>query len=171
MRTPSPPRAALRFANADAGDRETPKPVSSSAAEDPPLDPERFFDPDYAQVLRDFIVRIVQAEGPITVRRLTRRVAQEHGWQRAGKRIQERVQRHLAAVECHAEFTTSFAWSPGTHAQRSPFRGLAGRSITHVSRTEIASVIDRHSLELAAADDPIRTLARQIGRASCRERV
>ncbi len=171
MRTPSPPRAALRFANADAGDRETPKPVSSSAAEDPPLDPERFFDPDYAQVLRDFIVRIVQAEGPITVRRLTRRVAQEHGWQRAGKRIQERVQRHLAAVECHAEFTTSFAWSPGTHAQRSPFRGLAGRSITHVSRTEIASVIDRHSLELAAADDPIRTLARRLGIGRLTERA
>ena len=165
MHAPTPPRSVLRFADVSAGGPKTPAPdpTSPSPAQAPSLDPGRFYDAGYSPALRELIVRIVQADGPITVHGLARRVAQEHGWQRTGKRIQERVQRNLAAVECHAEFTTTFVWSPGTHARRAPFRGLAARSITDVSRTEIASVIDQHSQELAATDDPILAMARQLG--------
>ena len=126
-------------------------------------DPERFFEYVYTLPLRRMILSIVETEGPMTLHRLARRVAQEHGWQRTGKRIQERVQENLARVECHPEFGVTFAWSPGSHANRVPFRGLDGRAIREVSRAEISSVIDLHTAELARAEDRILVLSRLLG--------
>ena len=126
------------------------------------LDPDRFFAADYSSALRGLILRVVETEGPLTLHRLAQRVAQEHGWQRTGKRIQERVDQHLGAVECHPEFDTTFVWAPGTHAQRVPFRGAEARSIRDVSRAEIASVIDDHAGNLAGAQDPILALSRLL---------
>ena len=125
--------------------------------------PERFFDYVYTLPLRQMILSMVETEGPMTLLRLTRRVAQEHGWQRAGKRIQERVQKNLGRVECHPESGATFVWAPGCHADRVPFRGLDGRAIREVSRAEIASVIDVHTAELAGAEDPILVLSRLLG--------
>ena len=109
------------------------------------VDPDRFFDFGYKPVLRRLIRRIVEREGPITLHGLARSVAQEHGWQRTGRRIQERVQKALWPMECHSEFETVFVWTPGSHSNRVPFRGLNGRSIREVSRTEISSVIDAYA--------------------------
>ena len=126
-------------------------------------DPDRFFDTEYAPVLRRIILSIVETEGPIPLQGLARRVAQEHGWQRTGKRIQERVRKNLGSVERHAEFGTTFVWAPGSHAVRVPFRGLNGRAIRDVSRTEIASVIDTHWRDLARAEDSVLALSRRLG--------
>ena len=109
------------------------------------------------------ILSIVEREGPMPLHRLARRVAQEHGWQRTGKRIQERVQKNLGRVERHPEFEATFLWAPGTHADRVLFRGLNGRSIRDVSRAEIASVIDANSEQLARAKDPMLPLSRLLG--------
>ena len=116
--------------------------VSGAHQDDVTADPDRFFDSDYAPVLRRLIHRIVEREGPVTVHGLARRVAQGHGWQRTGRRIQEQVQTNLSSVERHSEFGTVFVWAPGSHSDRVPFQGLKGRHIRDVSRTEIASVID-----------------------------
>ena len=126
-------------------------------------DPDRFFDLDYSPVLRRIIHRIVDHEGPITLHGLARRVAQEHGWQRTGRRIQAQVQKNLRSVKSHPEFETVFVWPPGRHSNRVPFRGLDGRSIRDISRTEIGSVIDAHALDLANEDDPILALSRLLG--------
>ena len=126
-------------------------------------DPARFFDYDYTLPLRRMILGVVEAEGPMPLHRLARRVAQEHGWQRTGKRIRERVEKNHGQVESHPEFGTLFVWAPGTHANRVPFRGLDGRSIRDVSRAEIASVIDAHSGQLARAEDPTLVLSRLLG--------
>ena len=137
--------------------------VASAHPEDAPADPDRFFDFEYAPVLRRLIHRIVGREGPITLHGLVHRVAQEHGWQRAGRRIQARVRKNLGLLECHSEFETVFVWESGSHSPRVPFRGLNGRPIREVSRTEISSVIDAHADDLANEEDPILTLSRLIG--------
>ena len=97
------------------------------------------------------------------MRGLARRVAQEHGWQRTGRRIQEQVQTNLSSMERHSEFGTVFVWTPGNYADRVPFRGLNGRQIRDVSRTEIASLIDTNARALASAEDPILVLSRLLG--------
>ena len=129
----------------------------------PIASPGRFFDSDYAPVLRRLIRLIVDSEGPITLHGLARIVAQEHGWQRTGRRIQARVQKYLSLVERHSEFETVFIWAPGSHYDRIPFRGLSSRPIREVSRTEIGSVIDAHAHDLANGEDPILALSRLLG--------
>ena len=131
--------------------------------EDDTPDPGRFFDLDYAPVLRRHILRIVDRDGPVTLHGLARAVAQEHGWHRTGRRIQAQVQKNLWTVERHPEFETVFVWAPGRHSDRVPFRGLDGRSIREISRTEIGSVIDAHARDLAKEEDPILALSRLLG--------
>ena len=126
-------------------------------------DPDRFFDMEYAPVLRRLIHSIVYREGPVTFHGLARRVAQEHGWQRTGKRIQAQVEKNLRSVERHLEFETVFVWASGSHCDRVPCRGLNGRSIREISRTEIGSVIDAHARDLANEEDPILALSRLLG--------
>ena len=126
-------------------------------------DPDRFFDSGYSFALQRIILGIIEQEGPMPLHRLARRVAQEHGWQRTGRRIQERVRHNLGAVELHSEFETTFVWAPGSHTDRVAFRGLSDRTIRDVSRAEIASVIDSHAPALEAADDSIVVLSRQLG--------
>ena len=137
--------------------------VASTHQEEVTADPDRFFDFEYAPVLRRLIHRIVEREGPITLHGLARRVAQEHGWQRTGRRIQARVQKTLSPMERHSEFETVFVWMPGRHSDRVPFRGLNGRPIREVSRTEISSVIDTHAHDLANEEDPILALSSLLG--------
>ena len=137
--------------------------VTNGHQEDGTADPDRFFDFDYAPVLRRLIHRIVEREAPITLHGLARKVAQEHGWQRTGKRIQTRVKKSLSSVERHSEFDTVFVWVIGSHSDRVPFRGLNGRPIREVSRTEIGSVIDAHAHDLANEEDPILALSRLLG--------
>ena len=137
--------------------------VAGAHQDDVTADPDRFFDSDYAPVLRRLIHRVVEREGPVTLHGLARRVAQEHGWQRTGRRIQAQVQKTLSTVERHSEFGTVFVWAPGSHSARTPFRGLNGRHIRDVSRTEIASVIDANARALGNAEDPILVLSRLLG--------
>ena len=127
------------------------------------LEAGRFFEASYSAVLGKLILSIAQAEGPMPIQGLARRVAHEHGWQRTGKRILERVRENLGKVECHSEFDKTFVWAPGRHARRVPFRGLEDRSIQDVSRAEIASVIDDNAGEITKADDPMLVLARLLG--------
>ena len=151
--------AGLRAAPSDSSAADAADPVPEDIAGDP----HRFFDIEYTPVLRRIILSIVESEGPIPFHGLARRVAQEHGWQRTGNRIQERVRKNLGSVERHPEFETTFIWQPGSHAGRVPFRGLNGRAIRDVSRTEIASVIDTHRCELAQAEDSVLALSRRLG--------
>lgn len=126
------------------------------------LDPERFFEADYTEVIEQLVSRIVANEGPITVARLAREVTHKHGWQRTGRRIAARVEACLRDVEHHDEFGVPFLWAKGSHRARVDFRGLEDRAIRDVSRTEIASVIDQHTATLQRAEDPVLELARKL---------
>lgn len=157
-------RGASRFAEA-ARPREGVVALSLErpADEGLGLDPGRFFEAGYSPVLRRLILSIAEAGGPLPLEALARRVAHEHGWQRTGKRILQRVCENLGTIECHSEFDRTFVWAPGRHVSRVPFRGLEGRPIRDVSRAEIASVIDDNPEEIFNAGDPMLGLARLLG--------
>ena len=157
------PRAADRFAEVVSSREEVPLTHRSSTAKVPDLDAGRFFESEYSSVLRGLIQQIAEEEGPMPLQRLARRVAQQHGWQRTGKRILERVEENLGNLKGHTEFGRTFIWAPDQYSRRVSFMGLKNRSIRDVSRAEIASVIDDHASEMAKADDPMLVLARRIG--------
>lgn len=125
-------------------------------------DPDRFYDANYTPVLVALIEDIVNTDGPLPLARLARAVAQRHGWQRTGRRIAARVDACLDRVSCHNEAGVTFVWPRGAYATRVPFRGLKGRSLRDVSRTEIAWVIDRHASAIRSAEDPVHVLARYL---------
>jgi very-short-patch-repair endonuclease len=90
-------------------------------------DPGRFFDANYGPTLRSMAAAMIDAEGPITFKRLSDRIARAHGFQRTGKAISStlwaacrRLRRHVATPDGHKVF-----WPDGTTpATVMPFRGL-----------------------------------------------
>jgi very-short-patch-repair endonuclease len=57
----------------------------------PPPDPTRFYDSSYLPRIKAMAAAIIDAEGPITFKRLSDRIARDHGFQRTGKQISSRV--------------------------------------------------------------------------------
>jgi len=127
------------------------------------LNPDKFFEADYAAVLHKLVEEIVQLEGPLPVSRLARAVAHRHGWQRTGRRIAGRVDGCLDQITCLDEFGVPFAWSKDTYQDRVPYRGLCSRAIRDISRTEIAWAIDQAKSSNSDAEDPVLELARHLG--------
>jgi Protein of unknown function (DUF3320) len=99
----------------------------------PPPDPTRFYDSSYLPRIKAMAAAIIDAEGPITFKRLSDRIARAHGLQRTGKQISSRVwaacqrlRRQVATPDGHKVF-----WPDGTVPEALvPFRGLciAGES-------------------------------------------
>ncbi|MGL6162419.1 DUF3320 domain-containing protein [Microbulbifer sp.] len=90
------------------------------------IDPEQFYQPGYDALLKDMVLYVIDSEGPIHEEVLVRRIAREHGFQRAGRQIRDRV---IQAAEgnrkCTQEDVGSFYWP-----------NLDGRSSTRFARTE-----------------------------------
>lgn len=126
-------------------------------------DPERFFDSAYDDTLAQLVRHVISSDTPISELSLARRIAQAHGWQRTGSRIQKRISSMHHVWESSIEGRTEFLWSKGSLVSRVPFRGLAGRMIREVSYTEIAWVEDQHTARIAASEDPVLELSRLIG--------
>ncbi len=86
-----------------------------------PIDPELFYQPAYDDLLKEMVLHVVDLEGPIHEEVLVRRIAREHGFQRAGRQIKERV---AQIAEQHREATReevgSFYWpeTSGTAVKR-----------------------------------------------------
>ncbi|WP_110648457.1 DUF3320 domain-containing protein [Salinicola peritrichatus] len=127
------------------------------------IEPDKFFDPAYDSILAGLVARVVEKEGPLPLALLTRRVAALHGWQRAGRRISDRVRQSLGQVEVHVEGDVDFVWAQHVHGERVAFRHGANRSVRDISCAEIAWLYDEHSKTLEASNDPVLDLARLAG--------
>ncbi len=125
-------------------------------------DAERFFDPTYTATLCAIISDIVKREGPIRDHMLARAISRTHGWQRAGRRIRERMEACLGQNEAHDEDGAIFIWAPGAYAQSIPFRAGIDRSPRDISLSEVLGLISEHT-NLAASEDAARDLARLMG--------
>ncbi|WP_236549800.1 DUF3320 domain-containing protein [Profundibacterium mesophilum] len=139
-------------------------PGGSDDRTDPPrADPEAFFEADYTAELRRIVDGILERRAPVTLPELCREVARQHGWQRTGRRINDRVAAAVSHADRREEDGRLFLWPAGGHEARTPFRGMADRAVHDVSRTEIAALLDAHSEALDASGDPARELARLMG--------
>jgi very-short-patch-repair endonuclease len=132
------------------------------SAQLPTPDPDQFHEPDYTSTLKTIVAHIIEREGPIRDDLLARRICREHGWQRAGRRIRERVLQCLGDNEIHADGDRAFIWAPGTHAPRIAFRHGLERTLWDVPTAEIAGLIAEHP-ELQRHEDAPRELARLMG--------
>lgn len=145
---------------------ETELTASVSVAEKQPFPitaPNHFYESNYLPVLKQIVEEIIRQKGPMPVKCLGREVANKHGWKRTGRRIMNQVSKAMSGTETRSEFGKEFVWVTGEVQNRVPYRGLDGRQIRDVSRTEIASILDEMDGNIFNADDPHIKLARRLG--------
>jgi very-short-patch-repair endonuclease len=157
------PAAAERIARA-------PQPPAPAAGDNclPAPDPTRFYEPSYLPRIEAIAAAIIDAEGPITFKRLTDRIARAHGFQRTGKQISSTVwaacrklRAHVATPDGHKVF-----WAEGSRPEALvPFRGLciAGerREWREVPQPEKLWLV--RELRQTNGDDTARAVAETIG--------
>ncbi len=74
-------------------------------------DPEQFYSTTYDSALLDMVLHVIDIEGPIHEEILVRRLAREHGFQRAGRQIRDRViQATDGQRRCTQEDVGNFYW-------------------------------------------------------------
>ena len=75
------------------------------------IDPEQFYLPSYDSDLLGMVLHVIDTEGPIHEEILVRRLAREHGFQRAGRQIRDRViQAADGKRSCTREGVGNFYW-------------------------------------------------------------
>lgn len=125
--------------------------------------PERFFDDGYTADLRSLMQQIIAVEGPMPDSSLARKISHLHGWQRTGARIQARLATLHETFDETVEGDVRFLWEKGTVKDRVSYRGMGDRSLREISKSEIASMIDRDEARISKAEDPDLELARLLG--------
>lgn len=126
------------------------------------INADQFFDWSYTETLKSIVNHVVADQGPISETMLYRSVARLHGWQRAGKRIQQRVISCLGENERHEENGNAFIWQSGTFARIVPFRARIERSTRDISQAEIFGIIQEQP-HVQMADDPAKEIANLMG--------
>ena len=140
-----------------------PTPIASSVNVPPQNDPDRFYDRSYDAHLIALVSQIVARDGPIRFSILAREIANAHGWQRTGRRIQSRVSSLLGDNIREDIGDATFVWPPSGPRRRLPFHDLGDRSIREIHPAEIASKIDEVWSYLENSPDPEHDLARKLG--------
>ncbi|MEO3430161.1 DUF3320 domain-containing protein [Pelagibius sp. CAU 1746] len=143
----------------------------------PELSPERFYDPDYLEVLRRLVLAVIDGEGPVTFDFLATRIAREHGFQRTGARIRQQVAAALGRQrrQSRGPGTEKVYWPDGQEPQKvTGFRGLNGtpapRHWAEVPDPEKLGLA-RQVLEESKEADRAAVMARIIGLASLRQKT
>ena len=122
--------------------------------------PDAFFESGYRPNLRALVDEILHDQAPLPFERLAREISKRHGWKRTGSRIKSHLRNVCRHIDFHQENGRDFIWPSGGYKDRVPFRGLKGRRVQDVSRTELASLLDEI---LPLSPDHISDFARQIG--------
>jgi very-short-patch-repair endonuclease len=125
-------------------------------------DPQRFFEHDYTAQLQAMVAIIIERDAPLRDQTLARLVARQHGWQRTGRRIRDRVLECLSGAELHQEEVGRFVWAVGSHSMRIPFRHGMDRLASDIPQAEIVDLIRQH-FGFRTSADPARDLARAMG--------
>ena len=135
----------------------------------PAPDPRRFYDPSYRPQIRAMVAAYVDAEGPITFKRLSDRIARAHGFQRTGKQISgaiwaasQRLRQYVATSDGHKVF-----WPENSEPRAEvPFRGLMlngeRREWREVPHPEKIWLVRKASVD-KDEDDLARAIADRIG--------
>ena len=127
------------------------------------IKPDSFYDAQYLPNLRALVNEIVSAQAPMPFDLLAREISRRHGWQRTGGKIAARVRTACLHIDIRKEKNREFVWPSDGYKNRVPFRGLEGRRIQDISRTEIASALDLIKDDLTFSEDRALDFARSIG--------
>jgi hypothetical protein len=138
----------------------------------------RFFDDDYSRELRQMVLTVVEAEGPVRDDVVARRIARAHGFARTGARIKDRVLSLLPEVPVSIEDAGRFLWASEKPLDTVPFRHAAPgderRSLDEIPMPELLGLVLGRP-DLAASEDPELAFAREVGLArlakSARDRL
>jgi len=109
-------------------------------------DPELFYHTDYDLVLKEMVLHIVDQEGPIHEDLVVRRVARQHGFQRAGRQIRERIVQ-FAGYRAHSkEDVGTFYWPEKTGAEGRQLARIKGRDeeakkLDYICSQELADIL------------------------------
>ena len=171
--TPPPNTSALEDEEAveDEFEGEADLPESPGSADtssddsrmnDRPGSQSRFFEASYTSTLQLMIDEIVEQHSPIAENSLFRTVAKRHAWERAGRRIKDRVKRLLGDFEPREEDGTAFIWKRETYQAIIPFRSHLQRSTQHIPREEILGLIHENQ-HVFRDEDPPKAVADLMG--------
>ena len=123
----------------------------------------RFYDPSYRPRIQAMVAALIVAEGPITFKRLSDRIARAHGFQRTGKQISSTIWatsrqfQYVATPDGHKVF-----WPEDAEPRAElPFRGLMLNGERREWR-EVPYPEKRWLLRKALAEDNEDDLARAI---------
>jgi very-short-patch-repair endonuclease len=144
----------------------------------------RFYEPAYKGVLAGLIAGTLESEGAMRLDRLIQHVARLHGFQRAGREIQERVTMAIPPACVHTEETGgTFIWPTGVGPAdcvgfRAPVMGQV-RDPSEISLEELTMLagacLERNPDEevaLSAMRDACGlSRLRETARARCREAI
>ena len=159
-----PPKELLAFAKnfSPQHARSVPYRHTDFTPIDAVIDPDRFYDADYTDVLTRLVMHAVETEAPIRDDQLATVIARAHGFARTGRLIKERVDSiarekafYLVDAEGHA-----FVWKDEEQTHRlDEFRvsphGEMERSVDQISLEELAlaanSISGEYDLPVATA--------------------
>lgn len=142
------------------------------------IEPDRFAEPDYSQVIAEMIKHAVETEAPIEKAALATVIAMAHGFKRTGNQIAERVEK-IGRKLFHYRRERSgriFVWRDGTHRDalttwREPSDEDRKRPIEDIPEEEIILAAKAFPLD----SDVPRAIAMAFGfsrlRAPSRERI
>lgn len=111
------------------------------------VDPEQFYQPGYDALLQDMVLHVIDSEGPIHEDILVRRIAREHGFQRAGRQIRDRV---VQATDGHRDTTQepvgSFYWpnlngNPSLQFARTEGRDEEVKKLDYICAEELNQIL------------------------------
>lgn len=101
--------------------------IASDAGPLPAADPSRFYEPEYAPVIAEMGMKLIDAEGPITFKRLSDQIARAHGFQRTGREITAKIWAAVRARRTHTRTPDEHEvfWPDGVDADEMVgFRGM-----------------------------------------------
>ena len=141
------------------------------------LFPDRFYEPEYLDIIQAYATELIDACGPITFRHISEKIARAHGFQRTGTQIKKQV---WAAISKVRRFTRApngetVFWPDGSELKMViPFRGLtvAGderswRDVPYPEKLGLAHAIVAHGPHAEAAG----AMAAQIGLGRLRQKT
>lgn len=142
------------------------------------IDPDRFVEPEYGQVIAEMIKHAVEIEAPIEKSALATVIARAHGFKRTGSLIAERVERIGRKLFHYRQERSGriFVWRDRGHSEalttwRKPSDEDRKRSIEDIPEEEIILA----AKEFPFDDDVPRAIAGAFGfsrlRAPSRERI
>jgi hypothetical protein len=136
---------------------------------------DQFYESGYDAVLQPMVEWVVRHEGPVLDAVLARRIARTHGFQRTGRRIQERVEKIAQRLfKTTEEASGTFYWPRelelcGEIAFRWPADDDSTRGVEEICEAELLSLARLVLHRGHAEQDALIAMARELGLQRLRE--